>query len=180
METTDAKTLEITAEPNDLDEDQFVSIWNVAASSMGGDTIQTRMLASKLLGFLCKHRCGFVVTSPSDAKYLDEFFERDNSLLYKWTPESESVDVLAQHALVPFDLLLAFLRNKKFTIEKAYSPCRLIEWLGSQTTGPSVRADYENPFPREADLARGKLAILPNGLQQLAVVGVRAEMTRVP
>ena len=83
METTDTKTLEITAEPTDLDEDQFVSIWNVAASSMGGDTIQTRMLASKLLGCLCKHRCGFLVTSPSDAKYLDEWFERDNTLLYK-------------------------------------------------------------------------------------------------
>ena len=124
METTDAKTFEITAEPTDLDEDQFVSIWAVAASSMGGDTIQTRMLASKLLGFLCKHRCGFLVTSPSDAKYLDEWFERDNSLLYKWTPESESVDVLAQHACVPFDLLLAFLRDKKFAIEKAYSPRR--------------------------------------------------------
>ena len=124
MKTIDTKTLEITAEPTDLDEDQFVSIWNVATSSMGGDTIEARMLASKLLGFLCKHRCGFLVTNPSDAKYLDEWFERDNSLLYKWTPESESVDVLAQHALVPFDLLLAFLRDKKFAIEKAYSPRR--------------------------------------------------------
>jgi hypothetical protein len=32
-----------------------------------------------------------------------------------------------------------------------------------------LKAGYENPFPREADLARGKLAILANGLQQLAV-----------
>jgi len=42
-----------------------------------------------------------------------------------------------------------------------------------EKTAPSLspvsRADYQNPFPLEADLVRGKLAILPNGLQQLAV-----------
>ena len=124
METIDLKELEITVEPTDVDEDQFVSIWNVAASTMGRDAIQSRMLASKLLGFLCKHRCGFLVATPSDAKYLDEWFERDNSLLYDWSPESDKVDVVAQHAQVPFDLLVTFLRDKKFAVEKAYSPRR--------------------------------------------------------
>ena len=124
METTDLEELEITVDPNDLDENQFVTIWNVAASTMGGGPIPTRNLASKLLGFLCKHRCGFLVASPSDAKYLDEWFERDNSLLYDWSPESETVDVLAQHALVPFDSLVAFLDSKKFAVTKAYRPRR--------------------------------------------------------
>jgi hypothetical protein len=124
METTDLEKLEFTVDSNDLDEDQFVTIWNVASSTMGGDLFQTRMLAGKLLGFLCKHRCRFLVASSSDTKYLDEWFERDNSLLYDWSPESDTVDVLAQHAMVPFDLLLDCLRTKKFAINNAYRPRR--------------------------------------------------------
>ncbi len=87
--------LEIRVDPNDVDEDQFVSIWNVAAATMDRDPVKTRMLASKFLGFLCKYRCGFLIASPSDAKYLDDWFERDPSLLNDWKPESDKVDVVA-------------------------------------------------------------------------------------
>lgn len=124
MKTIDLANFEITAEPTDLDENQFVSIWNIAASTTGRDANLARMLASKFLSFLCKNRCGFLVVSPTDAKYLDEWFERDNSLLYDWSPESDKIDVVAQHAQVPFDAFVSFLRDKKFTAEQNYNPRR--------------------------------------------------------
>ena len=131
METIDFANLEVTVEPADIDEDQFVSIWNVAASTMGGDSTQTRFLASKFLGFLCKHRCGLLTVSPTDATYLDEWFERDNSLLYDWKPESDKVDVVAQHVHVPFDFFCKFLREHNFQGDKNYSPRRAdrVEWF---------------------------------------------------
>ncbi len=131
METTDFAQLEFTVNPDDLDEDRFVSLWNIAASSMNGDTIQARDLASKFLGFLCKHKCAFVMVSPADADYLDGWFERDNSLLYDWKPESEKVDVLSQHAYVPFDLFVKFLHNQNFQGDKNYNPRRAdrVDWF---------------------------------------------------
>ena len=39
METTDLEKLEITVDPKDLDENKFVTIWNVAASTVGGGPI---------------------------------------------------------------------------------------------------------------------------------------------
>jgi hypothetical protein len=134
METIDLANLEFTAEPHDVDEDQFVSIWNVAASTMDGDVAQARALASRFLGFLCKHRCPLLAVSPSDAKYLDEWFERNNSLLYDWKPESEKVDVVTQHVHVPFDLFRNFLRDHKFQGDKNYSPRRAdrVEWFANE------------------------------------------------
>ena len=134
METIDLSNLEFKVEPADLDEDQFASLWNVASSTMGGDVVQTRMLASKFLGFLCKHRCALMASTPTDAKYLDEWFERDNSLLYDWKPESEKVDVLSQHVQVPFDLFRNFLIDHKFNAEKNYAPRRAdrVEWFTNE------------------------------------------------
>ena len=131
METIDLTNLEFTVEPTDLDEDQFASLWNVAASTVSGEATQARVLASKLLGFLCKHRCTLLTANPSDAKYLDEWFERDNSLLYDWKPESDKVDVVAQHVQIPFDLFRNFLRDHKFQADKNYSPRRAdrVEWF---------------------------------------------------
>jgi hypothetical protein len=131
MQTIDFANLEFTVEPSDVDEDQFVSLWNVAASTMKGDASQARSLASKFLGFLCKHRCGLAAISPSDAKYLDEWFERDDSLLYDWKPESENVDMVAQHVHVPFDMFCNFLHEHKFQGDKNYSPRRAtrVEWF---------------------------------------------------
>ncbi len=131
METIDFANLDITSRPTDADENQFVSIWNVAASTMGGDATQTRCLASKFLGFLCKHRCSFLSVNPTDAKYLDDWFERDNSLLYDWKPESDKVDLLAQHVHVPFDHFRNFLQKYKFQGDKNYRPRRAdrVEWF---------------------------------------------------
>jgi len=131
MTTTDLANLEITVKPADVDEDQFVSVWNVAAATSDDDATQTRYLASKFLGFLCKHRCALVTVSPMDAKYLDEWFERDNSLLYDWKPESDKVDVVAQHIHVPFDLFRRFLQDHGFQASKSYSPRRAdrVDWF---------------------------------------------------
>lgn len=124
MTTEQADELEIKIDTNDLDEEQFISIWNVASATMDGDAPKARLLASKFLGFLCKQKFAFVVISPSDAKYLDEWYERDNSLLNDWKPESDKVDVVAQHALVPHDVFMRLLKDKKFSIDKNYSPNR--------------------------------------------------------
>lgn len=131
METTDLSDVEVKINPEDLDDDGFVSIWNIATSSVGGDTIQARQLASKLLLFLCKQRCNFVVVSPTDAKYLDEWFERDKSILHDWKPESEKVDVVTQHAYVPGENFTDYLVTKKFKATTKYNPTRAIreEWF---------------------------------------------------
>lgn len=133
VETEDLTQLEITASPDSVDADGFVSLWNVASATMGKDSARARLLASRLLGFLCKHRCSFVMLSSTDAKYLDEWFERDASLLYDWSPESEKVDVLAQHAEVPLELLRGFLQEHKFDANNQYSPRRAarVEWFSN-------------------------------------------------
>lgn len=126
-----ADSIEIQASPEDLDEDGFVSIWNVASASCGGDLVKTRAFAAQLLGFLCKKNCDFVVVSTTDAEYLDSWFERDNKLLYDWNFDSETVDVVAQHAEVPFTPLVLFLSNNKFNPRTKHSPRRAdrVEWF---------------------------------------------------
>ena len=123
--------LVIRFDPESLDSDGFVSLWNVASATMDADLHRTRALASRLLGFLCKHQCTFVIASSSDAKYLDERFERDNKLLYNWAVDSENVDVLSQHAYVPGTGLLQFLKKNKFDPSASYSPRRAdrVKWF---------------------------------------------------
>ncbi len=126
-----AESIEIQALPGDLDDDGFVSIWNIASASCDGDLLKTRALAAKLLAFLCKKNCDFVVVSTTDADYLDAWFERDNKLLYDWNIDSETVDVVTQHAEVPFKSLVLFLANQKFNPRTKHSPKRAdrVEWF---------------------------------------------------
>ena len=123
--------LAIIVDPQTIDEDGFVSLWSVASASTNAELPRTRALASRFLGFLCKHSCDFVVASSSDAKYLDERFERDNSLLYSWTIDSENVDVVSQHAYVPAQAIVMFLKKKKFDPSSTYSPRRAdrVKWF---------------------------------------------------
>ena len=53
----------VRIDPETIDADGYVSLWNVAAATMKGNQELTRLLASKLLGFLCKHKCDFVFAS---------------------------------------------------------------------------------------------------------------------
>lgn len=116
--------IKIQIDPETLDDAGYVSIWNVASATVSGDTVLARAVASRLLGFLCKHQCDFVVTSSTDARYLDEWYERDQGLLNDWAATSEKVDVLSQHAQVPGQALLRLLRLKGFDPTKVYSPKR--------------------------------------------------------
>ena len=129
-----ADAIDIKSTPSDLDEDGFISIWNIAAASSDGDLELTRALAAQFLCFLCKRDCDFVVTSTTNAEYLDAWFERDNKLLYDWNLDSEKVDVLAQHAEVPYEPFVSFLVNQKFNPKTKYSPRRIdrVEWFQNQ------------------------------------------------
>lgn len=62
---------------------------------------------------------------------MDDWFERDNSLLCDWKPDSDKIDVLAQHVYAPFDLLRKFLHENKFQGDKNYSPrpADRVEWF---------------------------------------------------
>jgi len=128
------ESIEIKALPTDMDEDGFVSIWNIAVASCEGDQANARAFAAQLLGFLCKKKCDFVVVSSTDAEYLDTWFERDNKLLYDWNLESEMVDVVSQHAEVPFDAFVIFLGNQKFNPSAKHSPKRAdrVQWFTEQ------------------------------------------------
>jgi hypothetical protein len=122
VESTSGFELRVSAE--NLDANGFASLWNIASATNQGELEATRTLAAKLLCFLCQRDCDFVVVSTTDAEYLDAWFERDNKLLYDWKPESEKVDVLSQHAEVPYDALVRFLANHKFNPSGNYSPKR--------------------------------------------------------
>lgn len=130
MEGKNSVNIELIVDPGNVDADGFVSLWNAAAAVMHGDEARTRHLAGNLLGFLCTQRYPFVVVSPADARYLDEWFERDKSLLYDWSPESEKIDVLAQHAHVPLESFSDYLCSHKFDAARNYSPRRAVreEW----------------------------------------------------
>jgi predicted transcriptional regulator len=122
---------EVKGSPDHIDEDGYISIWNVAADSCEGDQDKARALAAQLLGFLCKKSCDFVVMSSTDAEYLDEWLERDKKLLNDWNLGSETVDVLSQHAQVPYKALIDFLSNNKFNPKTKHSPKRAdrAEWF---------------------------------------------------
>ena len=125
---------QVVANPDILDQDSFATIWNVASSTMGGDLTKTRELASKFLNFLCKNRFEFIVASNTDLEYLDDWFQRDNKVLYDWTAESEMIDVVAQHANVPFEAFVNFLAAYGFDPESEYKPKRAdrVEWFQSE------------------------------------------------
>lgn len=112
----------ITVNPDDLDEDGFTSLWNIASASSGQDTSQARHLASKLLSFLCIKRCEFVVISPTDIEYLDGWFEREERLMCDWSPDNDKVDQIAQHVCVPAYALLKYLQSYKFEPAGRYNP----------------------------------------------------------
>ncbi len=114
----------ITISAADVDSDGFVSIWNIACATCDNDTKATRELAAKLLLFLCKKQSTLVVTSSSNAEYLDNWFEREKKLLQDWKPESEFVDVVSQHADVPADACLRFLENEGFNSTTNYTVTR--------------------------------------------------------
>ena len=76
----------------------------------------------------------FVVTSSTNAEYLDEWFERDKKILYDWNLDSEKVDVIAQHAEVPYEPFVSYLENQKFNPKTKYAPRRVdrVEWFQNQ------------------------------------------------
>ena len=131
MAAKDSDPIDFKIDPNDQDEDSFVSIWNIASATCNGDEAKTRALAAKLLNFLCKRECDFVVISPADADFLDEKFDAENKLLYDWKPESEYVDILSQHAEVPGKAFMSFLTTHKFNPSTKYNPRRAdrVEWF---------------------------------------------------
>ncbi len=131
MAAANADEIEFKISQEDQDEHSFVTLWNIASATCDGDIVETRALASKLLNFLCKRDCDFVVCSSSGLEYLDERFEKDNKILYDWKPESEHVDIIAQHAEVPGRAFMSFLKTHKFNPATNYNPRRAdrVEWF---------------------------------------------------
>ena len=128
---TTAEATEFKCLPEDQDEDGFVNIWNIAMTTCEGDQEAARELSGRVLGFLCKHSCDFVVCSANGLQYLDDWFEKDNKILYNWKPGSETVEVIAQHAEVPFKAFVLFLETKKYKPAGNYAPRRIdrVEWF---------------------------------------------------
>lgn len=134
MAATESEVIEFKISPTDQDESGFVSIWNIAAATRDGDLEETRALAAKLLNFLCKKECDFVVCSSTDLEYLEEKFETDNKVLFDWKPESEHVDMIAQHAEVPGSAFMAFMKTRKFSSTTKYNPRRSdrVQWFNDK------------------------------------------------
>ncbi|MEL6895194.1 MAG: hypothetical protein AAFP90_03750 [Planctomycetota bacterium] len=130
-EKEDVMDVKLGFSTDDADEHGFVSIWNLARESCDGSQENTRTLAGKMLGFLCKQKAEFVVISTADAEYLDGQFEQSNKLLYDWKPGSEFIDIIAQHAEVYGKSAIKLMERKKFSVEKNYAPRRVdrVEWF---------------------------------------------------
>ena len=131
MAAAEVEEIEFKISADDQDEHGFVSIWNIASATCDGQLEPTRALASKLLNFLCKRDCDFVICSSADADYLDKKFETDKKILYDWKPESEHVDIISQHAEVPGKAFMSFLKTHKFNPNTKYNPRRAdrVEWF---------------------------------------------------
>lgn len=110
--------------PDSLDEHGFATVWNIVSETVGDDLTQVREVAGRLMGFLCKHDCDFILTSSANAEYLDGKFEQDKKLLHDWKSESEMVDIITQHAEVHFETLKLFLANRRYKPDANYSPTR--------------------------------------------------------
>lgn len=109
---------------DDVDDNGFTTVWNVAAATCEGDQARTREMAGRILGFLCKKEYEHIVISSTDAKYLDEWFEREKAILYNWKGDSETTDAITQHAHVPAASMISFLKREKFKSTANYSPRR--------------------------------------------------------
>ena len=68
MEDITMANLDITVYSKSIDADRFVSLWNVAAATMGGDTMGTRRLAGNRLCALARIQCGRRLQSTSSCQ----------------------------------------------------------------------------------------------------------------
>lgn len=119
-----AEEIVLSVNKDDLDEHGFTSVWNVASSTCGGDLERTRDMAGRILGFLCKKDYEHVLVSGTDAEYLDSWFERDKAILYNWKADSETTDAITQHAQVPAQSMISYLKRERFKPTANYSPRR--------------------------------------------------------
>lgn len=134
MAAADVEEIDFKISQDDQDEHSFVTLWNIASATCEGKLEETRALASKLLNFLCKRDCDFVICSSANIEYLDEKFESDNKILYDWKAESEHVDIISQHAEVPGKAFMSFLKTHKFNPVTKYNPRRAdrVEWFNER------------------------------------------------
>lgn len=128
------KELEITAEwkIEGQDEDGFMSIWALAqASSTPESDAAARLLASRLLGFLCKKRYPHIIIAQHDVDYLEDWLERDAKVMNDWKPTSEHLLLVTQAAHVPAKAAVDFLTSNKFNATKNYTSTRAVrrEWF---------------------------------------------------
>ena len=119
-----------------VDADGFIRLWDLAACTPTGDKrsdSETRVLAGKLLGFLCKLRYENVLVTQHAATYLQDRFERNEQVLYNWSPETDNIDLVAQHIEVPAQEVIKLLAKKRFDPQENYNPRRSsrLEWFNN-------------------------------------------------
>lgn len=132
--TQEVKTFTVFASPKKQDEDGYITLWDLAAiEPEGGERSlpDTRYVASRILNFLAKQRYPYVLVAQHDADSLDQAYERDGAALFRWTTESDKVDLLAQYMKLPAGAIMRFLRDNKFDAAEAYNPRKSakIEWF---------------------------------------------------
>lgn len=119
-----------------LDADGFIRLWDLAACRPTGERrsdAETRELAARLLGFLCKLRYENVLVTQHAANYLQDRFERNDSVLYDWSTSNDNVDLICQHIEVPAQEVIKLLAKKRFDPQENYNPRRSsrLEWFNN-------------------------------------------------
>ena len=126
----EVKTFTVFASPKKQDEDGYITVWDLAAVEPGGgerNLPDTRYVASRLLNFLAKNRYPYALVSQHDADSLDQAAEREADTLFRWTPESDKVDFVAQYLKVPAGAITRFLRDNKFDANESYNPRKSVK-----------------------------------------------------
>jgi hypothetical protein len=119
-----------------VDADGFIKLWDLAACKGDGEKRsddETRELAGKLLGFLCKLRYENVLVTQHAANYLQDRFERNEGVLFNWSPDTDNIDLIAQHIEVPAQEVVKLLAKKRFDPQENYNPRRSsrLEWFNN-------------------------------------------------
>ncbi|MFC1812863.1 hypothetical protein ACFL03_09230 [Thermodesulfobacteriota bacterium] len=83
-----------------------------------------RQICSKTLNFICKNEYSLVWVQKNDLNEIQERFERNENILFRWSTSSSYVDFIAQKLLVNSQDLANFVHTGYFDKKRTYKPNR--------------------------------------------------------
>lgn len=98
-----------------------VTLWDFCQTQNRWNS-KGRVLCSRILNFICKHKYRNVQISKRDE--IMKRFKENEHVLYRWSLNSSYVDYIAGNLLLDSDELISFLKDKCFAPDVTYNPDR--------------------------------------------------------